>query len=587
MSGPHQKASGQRGVVLAVNCTPPEADPQVYAFWMALHRHLAALGYRLVLASTMPLDAPEVDVIEIPFLLPDFPRRYPTSAKAPGGVSGETLSELARWYGCSVEEAEAGHGVATACFDALIDAVRPVAVMGWQSANPVTRILRGCARALDVPFWSGERGWVRNTLMFDLVDNSLLSECRLSLGLATARARYVPAEGLLEDLTHRACAAASLARYPAEERVDGAALRSRLGVPPDAPVVAVFTHGEPSFAAYGSSAAGPLHDLSPELLQRRMDAVTDELLARGCWLLVQEHPFNHDNGRLLRLRTDPRVIPVKANVSSVLDAADVCLFTIATLQFDAVFLDKPFGLLSRSVLHGDGLVPMVGDYADTAAFVDALIALEHWPARRERLCVDIAFLFEHLLLDVAPGAVDASAARWAGHLAGLARPRDADIQTRLSEFRARWTPPVEHTGDELPAVAASLSRPFAETVDAEGGDPLLQLERALAATPPERPLDAAERASFQRRCQAMGLRGQVEIDAALLRRDATTQPLLPSLVVAELMLALGETSLAHDLASVLASRFPLDQRVRDLRSSAVRPVGSPRDGSERRWQPLR
>ena len=85
----------------------------------------------------------------------------------------------------------------------------------------------------------------------------------------------------------------------------------------------------------------------------------------------------------------------------------------------------------------------------------------------------------------------------------------------------------------------------------------------------------------------MGLRGQVEIDAALLRRDATTQPLLPSLVVAELMLALGETSLAHDLASVLASRFPLDQRVRDLRSSAVRPVGSPRDASERRWQPLR
>lgn len=84
MIGPHQKASGQRGVVLAVNCTPPEADPQVYAFWMALHRHLAALGYRLVLASTMPLDAPEVDVIEIPFLLPDFPRRYPTSAKAPG-----------------------------------------------------------------------------------------------------------------------------------------------------------------------------------------------------------------------------------------------------------------------------------------------------------------------------------------------------------------------------------------------------------------------------------------------------------------------------------------------------------------------
>lgn len=426
-----------QALVLAVNCVPADADAAVPAFWSALSARLAAQGLQLVVASTTPLDDEALQVIRLPFLLTEFtpPRR--DAAAAPPPPAPGAVDDVARWYGCEPEAAARALADAGEFFTDLLATLRPAAVLGWQSANPVTRVLRACARAADLPFWAGERGWVRNTLMFDLGDNNMLGEMNLGLAAATLRERLRPAPATLALLEARARDAADLGRYAAATRVDGPALREQLGIPAAATVVAFFGHGEPSFALHGG-AAGELHGLSPEALQQRLDAVTDELLARGCWLLVQEHPFNRSNGRLLRLREHPQVIALEENVSSVLDAADAGLFTVSTLQFDAAFLDKPFGLLSRSALYRAGEPPMIGDHASVAAFVDAVLDATAWPARARRLRRDIGFLYENFLLDIAPGRIDASAERWAAHLAQLVRPVDGQMDARVQAFLEKW-----------------------------------------------------------------------------------------------------------------------------------------------------
>lgn len=426
-----------RGVVLAVNCTPADADPAVPAFWRALGDHLAARGVLLVVASTTPLEAPGVAVLQIPFELPSF--AAPRHQSAPVCRSPlSTVSEVSRWYRCPSDAAENGLANATALFTDLLATLSPSAVLGWQSTNPVTRVLRQCARAANVPFWAGERGWVRNTLMFDLGDNNALSESHLSLLASTVRDRLQPAPSTIAQLRQRACAAADVGRYPGTARRPAAELRSALGIPADATVVAFFTHGAPTVGSDAPDAAGALHDLSPDLLQSRLTAVAEALKTRGAWLLVQEHPLNRVSGRVLQLPDAPNIRRVDESVSTVLDAADACLFTLATLQFEAAFLDKPFGLLSRSALYRTGTPPMIGDYPDADTFLDAVLDRAAWPSRAARLQADIAFLFEHFLLDIEPAALDASAGRWAGHLAGLVRPVAAGLQDRLVRWLATW-----------------------------------------------------------------------------------------------------------------------------------------------------
>lgn len=434
-AGPEHLAGG---LVLAMHCVPAGSDPRVEAFWSALSNELAQRGRVLMLLSTTPVSDPSLHVVEMPFELTGFVRHFAAVPSGGVAVSEQAIDDAAGWYGCDHDEAQDNLRLAHAFMRDLLQTLRPAAVLGWQPLNPLTRVLRTCALDAELPYWCGERGWVRNTLMFDLGGAHLLGELDTSLSGARARARYQPSAEVLQTLAQRAGQATSLGRYSAAERLGRAALRAQLGIPDEAPVAVLFTHGEPGMNSMATAAVRELHDLSTPLLQQRFDAVSQALLARGFQVLVQEHPFNAAAGRCLTLPADPRVQAVRENVSSLLDAADVCLFTLATLQFDAVFLGKPLGLLSRSALHRDGVPPFMGDFESADAFLDALLDAPAWPARFERLRADVAFLFEQLLIDIEPAAVSAGASEWAAHLARLCRPVDSELPARIERFLQIW-----------------------------------------------------------------------------------------------------------------------------------------------------
>jgi hypothetical protein len=426
------------GLVLAMHCVPYEVDDHVEAFWSALAQSLARRQQGLMLLSTTPVRDPALQALEIPFELPAFAGRWPGLGSERWRPCEAAVDDAVRWYRCTPAVARDALHVAHELFADLLATLRPSAVLGWQALNPVTRLLREHAVRAEIPYWNAERGWVRNTLQIDMGSVHLLGEVRRSLGHERQRRAYRPSAAVLGALARRARGAADLGRYAGRPREPGPVLRARLGLPSDARVAVVFTHGEPGVNAMGAALVREVHDLSPEGLQRRFDAVCQALMARGWWVLVQEHPFNEAAGCQLRLPPHARVRRVTENVSSLLDLADVCLFTLATLQFDAVFLGKPLGLLCRSGLYRAGVPPFLGDHASVDAFIDDLLDEAAWPGRFRQLQAEVAYVYEHLLLDLEADALAAEADACAEWLSGLGRPVDAGLPARIDAFLRKW-----------------------------------------------------------------------------------------------------------------------------------------------------
>ena len=436
-----QSDTGDRlasGLVLAMHCVPADVDPRVERFWSALARSLAECGHTLVLLSTTGVQDPSLHVIDMPYELTGFSEKYSNHSSSGIAPDEQSVFDAVRWYGCTHDSAKHNLRLAQEFFDDLLRTLKPCSVLGWQVLNPLTRLLRQTAVRTDIPFRSVERGWVRNTLQVDMGGFHQLSDVHLGFANERLRRGYRPTADVLDALTRRARSAPDLGRYASAQRKTATELRRQLGIPTEARVAVVFTHGEPGINAMGGAAVREFHDLSPELLQQRFDAVSDSLVARGFWVLVQEHPFNQPAGRALRLPAQSRVVAVTESVSSLLDLAEVCLFTLATLQFDAVFLGKSIGLLSRSGLYRDGVPPFMGDHSSADGFLDALLDESAWEARSRRLQADVAFVFEHCLLDLEDEALEHSAAECASWLSRLQRPLDAGFHERVGRFLLKW-----------------------------------------------------------------------------------------------------------------------------------------------------
>lgn len=435
---PHAARPLADGLVLAMHFLPAERDPLVEAFWSRLAATLVARGHALTLLSTTAVADPALQTIDVPFEITAFAQRFPNHPARTIAIGEDEITNTVSWYRCSGDVARKNLQLAHAFIGDLLSTLRPAAVLGWQDLVPLTRVVREQAAAAGIPYWAGERGWVRNTLLFDLAGAHALGEAYASLASRRRRRRYRPTSEVLHRLHQRATQAANLDRYPATARLERDALLCKLGVPRDARVAVLFTHCEPGISANSARAPAELHDASAEVLAQRIEALGAALLARGFWLLVQEHPLNVSAGRCLNLPSSPRLLRVRENVNSLLDACDLSLYTLASLQFDAAFLDKPLGLLSRSALYDDGNPPFMGDYPSADAFLDAVLDSAAWPERQRRMRTHVAFHYEELLLDIEPTAMDASATEWADHLTQFKRPVDHEFPERVERFLADW-----------------------------------------------------------------------------------------------------------------------------------------------------
>lgn len=405
-------------IFVAVNCIPVDVEPAVQKFWNELDRALKKSGSALLVLTTANFIYSDTQSIRVPYSLTDF-KKIKTTVSLGIAPSAPIVEDIKKWYGISGEEAAETFDSVHGFFSSLFARLRPSGFIGWQSVNPMTRIARACAVEHDVPFWAAERGWLPNTIMFDQRENNYLSELITSFPLQKLQRCYLPSPATRQVVQRRLDGQPLSGRYKEKDHLSNKAFREKYGIPGDVKLYAYFPHGEPSINALGQTTLAQAHGGTREELTRNFSELRDELLRRGAWLVVQEHPFNRGSVGTVDIGSDSRVIKVNEAIRSVIHAADHFIFTLSTIQFQVAIAKKSFGLLCKSALYRPDTVPLVSNFSAIDYFIDAIENESEWTARFEKIERFICFLYEYFLYDLDTEELQRSVEHVASHLLSL------------------------------------------------------------------------------------------------------------------------------------------------------------------------
>lgn len=395
-----------QGIVIAFHCVSRDVEPAIEAFWKHLRTSLQAQGQELILVSTVQIHDPDLPHLGIPFYLPDFCNQQPSQIIP---VNNELMIRVLQdWYKIPINQAKNVHENVMDFILRLLEALQPAAVLSWQGAHPMSRMVREICQSRDIAWWSTERGWIKDTLMFDLCDNNVLSEVNRSLIAKRTMANFQPPLRLLHEIRERVLESTSVARYPEIKEHAEASIRERLGLPSETPIWALFTHGEPHVNSL-SPAVRWAHQMDSSELQKCVTQLSTALKVRGAVLIVREHPFNSINGRALDISGLSNVYGHDGDLDELINSADVGLFTLTTLQFEWALRKKPFGLLCRGLLSGKDLAPQWNEYMSEEEFIDDCLDMEKWTIRYKEIERRIAYLYESQLVDLRPDSLENSA----------------------------------------------------------------------------------------------------------------------------------------------------------------------------------
>ena len=365
--------------VMIFHCIPWEVDSSIERFWSALRIHLKKRGQNLLLITTTSIQDSEIPHVKIPYLLTDFDFQNPLD---PFLLKSKPMVKILQdWYRLSDEKSEFIYSNVNAFIKLLFDNVKPLAVISWQSAHPLSRMVREACVEEDIQWWAAERGWIKNTLMLDICENNFLSEVHRSITIKRSMDRYNPSELILSELEKRFTDKYSSARYVNTtgdcESSSFHSLRRRLNLSSDTSIWALFTHGEPHIHVLSSHLKNS-HNSDVDKMQMKLSLLAEYLKKQGAVLLVREHPFNKNNDRSLVLDGLSNVYFHDGDLDELISEADVGLFTLSTLQFDWAMKSKPFGLLCRGLLSGKSMAPQYDQYESAQSFVDACLDESQW-----------------------------------------------------------------------------------------------------------------------------------------------------------------------------------------------------------------
>lgn len=430
------------GVVLAFNCVAPEVDPNILPFWEQLSLELAKNNFFLIVASTVALKSDIVATIYYPYNLIDFHDKY--FGIMPEGDSifhqrADVIETFQKYYRCSKLTANHALKLAETFFYDLIKAVSPCAIVGWQSADITTAIVRQYAHILEIPFWCAERGLLKDTLMFDLSDNYRTSELNRSLALQRFFQQYSWSQEQYLELQRRYTQCSPQGKYSANALMTREALRDKYSIPEQAKVVVLFMHGTPGhFSASPHSQFSSIHELDPEFLKLSLKEICQYCEQHGIYLLFQDHPLNKYQPERISVEPGHYVRVVQENIHSLLRAGDHFLFTISTIQYEAVFYEKSIGLLSRSLISEDNQALCLFDYQNIDDFMTELLTGNTWPARQENLRRKICFIYDNLLIKVDEANRATEAGRVARTLSLFKKPATTTTMDNIKSFIEHW-----------------------------------------------------------------------------------------------------------------------------------------------------
>lgn len=380
--------------------------PATRWMWETLARELERHGCQLVLLSTTLPDPPVAFPVDLhPYLLRDFARMFPAWAGegenwhlAPGEAHWlkADMSRVGAGYG--MEEALAGLSAFRTYTETWLKELRPAILLLADNTLAQTALLQRRAWDLHLPVLIYERGLLPDTLMVESRGIQAWSDVRTHWCLqempGVDPVRYEEIRSYY--VTRRP------EKYPQPQApVDAGSLRRQLGVG-DRKLV-VFLGG--GFEANGHSPKGGIRD---RVFFPGFSTTEETLLAlwravqrRGdAFLVFKPHPLDPNPYALARVEGIPVVRDV--NVHALIEAADVVAAQYTTLQFEAVFWDKPVLLLARSAWWGRGATYEVTGPEELDVQLDRSMSRQDWERIRERARAFVTWLMDAFLIGAAP-----------------------------------------------------------------------------------------------------------------------------------------------------------------------------------------
>ncbi len=383
--------------LIVFHCVPHGIEKNIEIFWSLVRKKLLLNGKELLLISTTSIEDKTLPVINIPFILMEF---NDDKLKLDFSNDHVLINQLMNWYMIDKKNANKTLISVDYFFKKLIDGLNPFAVISWNSAHPLSRIIRHMCLENDIPWWTAERGWINKTLMFDICENNYLSEFSRSFAIQRMAASYKPSLSLKTQLEERFSTFSEPGRYPPKSKIENNFnIRKRYSISDEKLIWTFFAHGEPHVHAMSKNIQNN-HMTDRKLLKNQLIELSKILKCNNSILLIKEHPLNFINATNLEIDND-NIILFDGDLNEIYKQTDVALFTLSTLQFQWAYENnKPFGLLARSLLSGDNMAPQLENHINSESFIIDILNYLKCNKRVENIKNRISFLYEYLLVDI-------------------------------------------------------------------------------------------------------------------------------------------------------------------------------------------
>jgi hypothetical protein len=368
--------------------------------WIDLGRHLEEFDSRLVLMSTVLPETPlPFPVIPIPFLLRDYASLFPRAGGKGGNMSAQDMEfletdSIRSNHAYPPGEAIKGMFACRELLTTLRDTLQPGYVLTFDPTLPSAQILQSLARESGVPVQGIERGLLPETLMV---------ESRNLQGYSDLRTHWLAQEmpsSASDPAAYERIRSYYVSRKP--QKYDqpgfggGGALRRSLGL--EGKKVIVF------LGHYDACGLVPKNSNQRRYNSPFFDSTADALTAvgdilarnRGVAVVFKPHPLDVHSYSVAKVQGIQIVRDV--NVHALIELADVVAAQFTTLQYEAVFYEKPIVLLGHSAWWGRNAAYEADRCEDVPAALNAALNRRDWNIRQANAHAFVTWMMDRFLI---------------------------------------------------------------------------------------------------------------------------------------------------------------------------------------------
>lgn len=316
-----------------------------------INDYIENLGLKLVLLSNTVSTELKCATVKIPFSLKEYSTLGETEFDFP--FNQNLISIDAEFNEDKNPDIDAYKAGLKKCFSVahkIAKQVKPAISFLWSGTVPQSIIFKQVFSEYFIPTYFVERGLLPDSLMFDESGNGALSSMKLRLSLK----EYLPGYTQYYDNAKNYFLENKIDKHEQNDYLKGEEFLLQENL---SGKKIIFFAGQWDVASGVNSSHDYQSYLNSPYFKNTEDAFYSLAIAvmqrEDIILIFKPHPF--DVRDYISSDESKIIINKKINVRSLLEAADVIAFMSTTVQYEALFYEKPVLLLGNSFLNGQNI----------------------------------------------------------------------------------------------------------------------------------------------------------------------------------------------------------------------------------------